>query len=48
MRILAIDTSCGAASVAAFEGATRETLASGVDADAPAATPRRWRRWSKA
>ena len=30
MRILAIDTSCGAASVAAFEGATRETLASGV------------------
>jgi tRNA threonylcarbamoyl adenosine modification protein YeaZ len=30
MRILAIDTSCGAASVAAFEGATRETLASRV------------------
>jgi tRNA threonylcarbamoyl adenosine modification protein YeaZ len=30
MRILAIDTSCGAASVAAFEGATRETLASGI------------------
>ena len=30
MRILAIDTSCGAASVAVFEGATRETLASGV------------------
>ena len=30
MRILAIDTSCGAASVAAFEGETRETLASGV------------------
>ena len=30
MRILAIDTSCGAASVAAFEGATRETLSSGV------------------
>ena len=30
MRILAIDTSCGAASVAVFEGATRETLASRV------------------
>jgi tRNA threonylcarbamoyl adenosine modification protein YeaZ len=30
MRILAIDTSCGAASVAAFDGATRETLASGI------------------
>jgi tRNA threonylcarbamoyladenosine biosynthesis protein TsaB len=30
MRILAIDTSCGAASVAAFVGATRETLASRV------------------
>ena len=30
MRILAIDTSCGAASVAVFEGETRETLASGV------------------
>jgi len=27
MRILAIDTSCGAASVAVYDGATRETLA---------------------
>lgn len=30
MRVLAIDTSCGAASAAAFDGATRETLASRV------------------
>jgi len=30
MRVLAIDTSCGAASVAVFDGATRETLASRV------------------
>jgi len=30
MRILAIDTSCGAASVAVFDGASRETLASRV------------------
>jgi tRNA threonylcarbamoyl adenosine modification protein YeaZ len=30
MRVLAIDTSCGAASVAAFDGAARATLASRV------------------
>ena len=46
MRILAIDTSCGAASVAVVESGQAEPLAV-MTKPWRAATPTRSRRWSK-